>query len=253
MKQEPKRTAPELCRADFEQILRNSLVQNGIPEPSQAETERFYLLTSHLITVNQTTNLTAIRTIPGIVSKHYADSLLLLSYLPQDARILDLGCGAGFPSLPLAILRSDLHIVALDSTDKKVRFVQECADLLSLSNLQTCSGRAEDSKTRSLLGGFDFVVSRAVARLNILAELALPYLKIGGALLAMKGARAEEEAEEALSAASVLGGSVPELIPQVLITEEGAEETRAILKIEKKKPTPNQYSRSYAAILKHPL
>lgn len=252
MKQETQKETSECSFSEFDTVLRNTFSQNELSAPTKTESEKFYHLTNHLITVNRTTNLTAIRTIPSIVAKHYADSLLLLPYLPQNARILDLGCGAGFPSIPLAIMRSDLCIVALDSTDKKVRFVQECADLLSLSNLTACSGRAEDAKIRAELGSFDFVVSRAVARLNILAELSLPYLKIGGSLLAMKGAKAEEEAKEALHASSVLGGTAPALFPHTLFAEEGAE-ARAILKVQKKKATPDIYPRAYAAILKHPL
>lgn len=215
--------------------------------------QRFYRFTEHLLEVNTHTNLTAIREPVGVVDKHYIDSLLAMHLIPEGARVLDLGCGPGFPSIPLAIMRPDLEITALDSTAKKIDFVQKSAEILQLSSLKGVSGRAEDAKLRKELGKYDIVVSRAVARLNILCELCLPYLKIGGSLVAMKGAKYEEELAEAASAIKILGAETTKIEQKELITAENQAETRGMIVIQLKKQPPAQYPRAYAAILKKPL
>ena len=237
----------------FSQIFTSAATKNNISIPNEAQMLQFYRFTEHLLEVNAHTNLTAIREPVGIIDKHYIDSLLVMDMIPQGARVLDLGCGPGFPSIPLAIMRPDLEIVALDSTSKKIDFVQKSAEILQLSNLKGISGRAEDIKLRKELGKFDTVVSRAVARLNILCELCLPYLKFDGHLMALKGAKFEEELSEATNAVQVLGGKTLNIEQKILITAENQEETRGIIDIQLKKATPAQYPRAYAAILKKPL
>ena len=237
----------------FSQIFASAAAKNGILEPTEAQIQQFYRFTEHLLEVNAYTNLTAIREPIGIVDKHYIDSLLVMDMIPKGARVLDLGCGPGFPSIPLAIMRPDLQITALDSTSKKIDFVQKSAEILQLSNLNAVSGRAEDAKLKKSLGKFDIVTSRAVARLNILCELCLPYLKIGGSLMALKGAKYEEELIEATNAIKILGGETTKIEQKDLITTENQAEIRGIIEIQLKKETPTQYPRAYAAILKKPL
>ncbi len=238
---------------EFSSSFRQALAQNRLPDLSEQQIERFYQFATHLLTVNQTTNLTAIRTMPEVITKHFADSLLALPYLPTGASVLDLGCGAGFPSIPLCIARPDLHITALDSTAKKIEFVKSCVELLHLPNLKAVSGRAEDKALRQLLGFFDVVTSRAVARLNILCELCMPYTAVGGRLLALKASKADEELAEAKKAIVTLGGG--EVIPHNvdLVLGAGSIEPRCIIEIKKTRPTPTAYPRAYAAILKKPL
>ena len=237
----------------FSQIFTSAATKNNISTPSEAQMLQFYRFTEHLLEVNAHTNLTAIREPVGIVDKHYIDSLLVMDMIPQGARVLDLGCGPGFPSIPLAIMRPDLEIVALDSTSKKIDFVQKSAEILQLSNLNAVSGRAEDAKLKKELGKFDIVTSRAVARLNILCELCLPYLKIGGSLMALKGAKYGEELTEAANAIKILGGETLKIKQKDLVTKENQAETRGIIEIQLKKEPPSQYPRAYAAILKKPL
>lgn len=237
----------------FSQIFTSAAAKNGILTPNEAQMQQFYRFTEHLLEVNAHTNLTAIREPIGIVDKHYIDSLLAMYLIPEGSRVLDLGCGPGFPSIPLAIMRPDLQITALDSTSKKIDFVQKSAEILQLSNLNGVSGRAEDLKLKKNLGKFDIVVSRAVARLNILCELCLPYLRVGGNLIALKGAKYEEELAEATNAIKVLGGELAKTEQKELITAENQAEMRGMIVVELKKEPPAQYPRAYAAILKKPL
>ncbi len=236
---------------EFSSLFLEACDQNKLSRPTDAQITDFWRFTEHLMRVNQTTNLTAIRSIPDVIYKHYIDSLSVSHLIPQNARVLDLGCGPGFPSIPIAITRPDLTVVALDSTDKKIRFLNESAALLSKNNLKGVSGRAEDTKIRHELGQFDIVVSRAVSRLNILVELCLPYTQLGGKLLAMKGAKAIEELEEAKKAVATLGGT-PKDHEKPLVSNDSIEE-RHIIEITKIKETPAQYPRQYATIIKKPL
>ncbi len=238
---------------EFYPLFTFALAQNGIPSLKDTQIEQFYRFGVHLLKVNQITNLTAIRTMPEVITKHFIDSLLAAPYIPQGARVLDLGCGAGFPSVPLAIARPDLRIVALDSTAKKIAFVKESATLLELSNLSAISGRAEDAALRRVLGKFDIVTSRAVARLNVLCELCLPYVAIGGKLVALKASKGEEELTEAQNAIKTLGGSPAEAHLLSLALADSTKEPRCIICAAKRKETPAIYPRTYAAILKKPL
>jgi 16S rRNA (guanine527-N7)-methyltransferase len=239
--------------SEFSAIFDTVLAQNGFSAHASAENAaKFHQLTTHMLAVNEHMNLTAIKEPRAVVLRHYADSLTIAHLLPQNATLADVGCGAGFPSLPLAIVRPDLKILALDSTAKRIRYVQETADMLGCENLTALAARAEEAGKGAHRERYDVCTARAVAALPVLAELCLPLVRVGGKFLAMKARRGEEEWESAAAAVAKLGGK---LIARhtVTLTDGGEQDERIIFEIEKVKPTPAQYPRAYAKIVKNPL
>jgi len=215
--------------------------------------EQIYVFTTLLIETNKVMNLTAITEPKEIAVKHMADSLSCYdkTYFPKGAAVLDLGTGAGFPGIPLAILRPDLHVTFFDSLQKRLIFLKTVVSKIGISNAAFIHGRAEDEAHRAeYREQFDVVTSRAVARLNILTEWALPYVRIGGVFAALKGAQYEEELTEASSAISILGGTVAEIRPVHLI---GIEDKRAVLYIKKDRTSPKKYPRKPKIAAKNPL
>ena len=238
---------------DFQARFERAAAQNGVARVTSEQIRQFYEFNNYLLEVNKTTNLTAIRDLGNVIYKHDIDSLLASEYIPEGARVLDLGCGPGFPSIPLAIVRPDLSIAALDSTAKKIAFVKGVAARLGLDNLVAVSGRAEDASVIESLGEFDVVVSRAVARMNVLAELCVPYVKIGGLFVALKGAKGDEEVAEARGGLSKLGCAEAVICAKQLVLSDNTAESRCIVVAKKEKATPKGFPRAYAAIMKKPL
>lgn len=244
---------------DFYDYLAAALHQNGMTDFSRDEAlaASLYALTCRMLEVNEYMNLTTIKQPHDIIMRHYVDSLTVAAHIPTGATVLDIGCGAGFPCLPLALARPDLHITAIDSTEKKVRYVGETAALLGISpdTLTAVAMRAEEggSVGGQLREKFNIVVSRAVAHLSVLGELALPCLKIGGTLIALKGAKAAEEMEDA-KGLRVLGASPARLIPTPLTPPDSSEsDSHALVMLDKCEKTPKIYPRKYAQIVKKPL
>ncbi|MBR7099119.1 MAG: 16S rRNA (guanine(527)-N(7))-methyltransferase RsmG, partial [Clostridia bacterium] len=192
---------------DFYRLYCDIFRQNSLDRFCDEETaHHFFHFTELLIEENSHTNLTAIREIPDIISKHYADCLLAESHFPSHAKVLDMGCGGGFPTIPLAIVRPDLSITAVDSTRKKINFVQKAVDHLKSHNVTPLCARAESEELRKYYETFDVATSRAMARLSVLSELTLPFVRVNGELIALKGTKAQEEIKEAHNAIRILGG-----------------------------------------------
>lgn len=215
--------------------------------------QRFYALTQHMLEENEKYNLTAITEPERIILNHYADCASLVLELPKRAKIIDVGCGAGFPSLPIAILRGDVTVAALDSTAKRTSYVEGAARLLGLDNLKTLTMRAEDAgKSPELRERFDIATARAVAELRVLSELCLPLVKVGGRMIAMKGKNAEFELSGAKRAIATLGGKNP-TVKTVNLTDGKESVTHPLIFIEKAAKTSDKYPRPFAQISKKPL
>ena len=216
--------------------------------------KKFYDLTVHMLEVNEYMNLTAITEPEAVILRHYVDSLTVSDQLPQGARVIDIGCGAGFPTLPLAIVRPDLHILALDSTAKRIDYVAQIAQMLGLNHVEAVASRAEDAAAvgTPLRESFDCAISRAVANLPVLCELCLPFVAVGGRFVAMKAAQADREVELARGGIAKLGGRLTSVVPLELVGNEGKEERNLIL-TEKIEKTQKIYPRNYAQIKKKPL
>ena len=229
------------------------IMQKNFPDGRYDEyADKFEILYNELVDYNEKVNLTAVTDPKGAVAKHFADSLLIEEYIPQGAALCDVGCGGGFPTLPLAIVRPDLKITALDSTEKKLRFVALMAEKLGL-NVVTLPARAEEAgHDPEYREGFDCVCARAVARLNILSELCLPLTRVGGKFISCKAAIGREELAEAADGIEKLGAT-PEIIKETELITAEEKQARAVFVFSKDNETPAAYPRHYSKISKKPL
>ena len=243
-----------LNEQEFISSLSRAFSENGLSHLLSAEKSKMlFTLTEIMLTGNEKYNLTAITEPEKIILNHYADCVAIADKFPSGASIIDVGCGAGFPTLPLAIVRPDLKILAVDSTEKRINYVNKTAQALGLSGVKAVAMRAEDgAKMPEFREKFDVATARAVASLRILCELCLPFVRVGGKMLAMKGKNAEFELPEAKKALAVLGTRGAK-IENITLKGNGEELTRPLVVIEKSAKTPASYPRPYAQISKKPL
>lgn len=239
---------------EFESLYCDIFERNGLKEYiSDQNIELFHRLTKRMLEVNAVMNLTALDTPEKIIPLHYTDCALAVDRFPEGATVADVGCGGGFPTLPLAILRPDLQITGIDSTGKKVQYVADTAKLLGLDNVKTMTARAEElGRDPAWRETFDVVTSRAVARMNLLDELCMPLCRVGGRLIFLKGAAGQAEVAEAAVGIARLGGGVPACEDMTLYTT-GETEARTLVTIEKTAETPREFPRSFGQIKKRPL
>lgn len=228
-----------------------NLLQNYIKDYKITLTEnqykQFQKYFELLVEWNEKMNLTAITDESGVALKHFADSLSLLNFvdIPQNSTLADVGTGAGFPGVVLKIARPDIKLTLIDSLNKRLVFLGEVCAQLGIE-AELIHSRAEDgARDEKLRENFDFAVSRAVARMNVLSEYCLPYVKVGGAFCAMKGAQANEEFKESLNAINTLGGKLEKKYFFEL-PENGGE--RAIAVVRKVRNTPQKYPRQSGKI-----
>ena len=230
----------------FNDILREKAEKSGITL-TEEQIEKLRIYYELLVEWNEKMNLTALTEPDDVALKHFCDSILLLSYadVKEGSSLIDVGTGAGFPSVPIKIVRPDIKLCLLDSLNKRLVFLQEVVDKLGLENVKIVHARAEDGARKAdLREKFDYSTSRAVAQLNVLSEYCLPYVKVGGSFLAMKGKYNEEEIDNAKSAIKTLGGKIEMVDTYNLIdTSE-----RTIIQIKKISDTDKRYPRTSAKI-----
>ena len=198
--------------------------------------EKYY---DYTIKINQQFNLTAITEKNEFAIKHFLDCALAEKFLPKNATVVDIGAGAGFPSVPLKILREDLTIVMVDSLNKRVNFLNDVIFLLGLKNISAVHARAEDF-AKQKREYFDVSIARAVANLSTLSEYCLPLTKVGGMFLSLKGQAGQEEVELAQNAITILGGKLERVEYQKI---EEIDSDRCFVLIKKIKPTLAKYPR----------
>ncbi len=205
--------------------------------------EQFAAYSALLKEWNEKMNLTAIVDDDGIAIKHFLDSILPLAHIdfPEGASLADVGTGAGFPGLPIKIVRPDFQVTLIDALNKRVKFLETVCDALHLSGVSCIHGRAEDlGKDKDYREQFDVLTSRAVANLKVLCEYCLPFVKVGGVFVALKAQEVEEELLTAKPMIGTLGGKVEQVIDAPL---PQTDMMRKLVVIRKVAPTPSQFPR----------
>lgn len=219
---------------------------------SNEQINKFSQYARLLVEWNEKMNLTAITDPEGIVIKHFLDSLSIAEFIPDETKtLIDVGTGAGFPGIPLKVIRENLKVTLLDSLEKRVKFLNEICNNLMLKEILSVHGRAEDfGVDKNYRERFDFVTARAVANLPVLLEYCLPFVRIGGMFLAMKGPDAKEELIESQKALNILGGEVKDV---KFFTLPHSDIERYVILIKKCRHTPTNYPRKSGKPTKQPI
>lgn len=231
----------------FEFILPQTEGFAPLNAEQQKQLERYAEL---LVEWNEKMNLTAITEPKDIAIKHFLDCLMIFKYarIPQNASVIDIGTGAGFPGIVMKIARPDIKLTLLDSLNKRIEFLNTVCNELMLDNVITVHSRAEDGAMK-YREQYDFAVARAVANMRVLCEYCIPYVKVGGSFIAMKGANASTETDEATGAIKILGGKLSSV--DLFSIEDCGE--RGIISVKKISQTPTKYPRNPGKISKQPL
>ncbi|MCX7885118.1 MAG: 16S rRNA (guanine(527)-N(7))-methyltransferase RsmG [Caloramator sp.] len=237
---------------DFIELMKKGCKIYGI-DIEDEKIEKFIKYKEMLKQWNEKINLTAITEDEGIIKKHFLDSISIFSsgVIKENHYVIDIGTGAGFPGIPMKIMMPSLNVLLLDSLNKRINFLNEVIKELSLNNIKAIHGRAEDIVRESeYREKFDIVTARAVANLTILSEYCIPYIKVGGYFIAMKGPSSDDEIRESKNAIGTLGGKLKEIV-DVKIYDEQMQHKLVI--VEKVKSTDKKYPRKAAQIEKRPL
>ena len=235
---------------EFSKLMKEKLKELNT-DLSDIQLEQFYNYMNILIEWNKFMNLTGITEPEEVITKHFIDSLTVLDKVDKSASVIDVGTGAGFPGIPIKIVLPNTKIVLLDSLNKRIKFLNEVIEKLGLKNIETIHGRAEEyGKNKNHREKYDIAIARAVAPLNILLEYLMPFAKVNGKCLCMKGSSSEEEIENSKNAIKVLGG-------KLVKTEDfyipNTDMKRRIVQVNKVKETNNKYPRKAGTPAKEPL
>ena len=220
-------------------------------EINEEQIKSFEKYMNLLLEWNEKINLTAITQPDEVKLKHFVDSLTVLKYINDDDKVIDIGTGAGFPGIPLKIMKENTKITLLDSLNKRINFLNIVIETLNLRNIQAIHGRAEEiARNKLYREKYDVAVSRAVANLSTLTEYMLPFVKVGGKCICMKGANVNEELERAQNAIKELGGEIKR-VDNFYLSDNDNE--RNIIVIKKIKETNPKYPRKAGTPSKEPL
>ena len=225
---------------EFSNSLKKYSNKVGI-ELTDEQVSSFYKYMGMLLDWNEKINLTAITEPNEVIMKHFVDSITINKYVDKNASVIDVGTGAGFPGIPLSIIRSDSKVTLMDSLNKRIKFLDEVINENNLINVQTIHSRAEElGNNTKYREQFDIATSRAVASLNVLLEYLLPFVKVGGYCICMKGANVEDEIKDAKKALEVLNGEIVDIESFNL---PDTDYSRNIVIVKKTGNTPKKYPR----------
>lgn len=234
---------------EFEKLFIEECKRNNI-NIEDINIEKFYNYMLGIIEWNDKINVTAITEKKEFLVKHFIDSLTISRFIEDGKRLIDIGTGAGFPGIPLKIAYPNMEVTLIDSVNKKLNVIREVSNSIKLDKLEIIHSRAEDLANNSKYREqYDYVTTRAVSNLSTIAEYMIPFLKIGGKAICMKGPNYEDELKDAEKAISILGGKI-EKVENLLISNEIE---RNIIIISKIKSTPNKYPRGQGKPLKEPI
>lgn len=220
-------------------------------EITDEQISKFYKYMELLVDWNNKMNLTAITEPNDIILKHFIDSITIENSIKNDSKVIDVGTGAGFPGIPLSIIRNDLKITLMDSLNKRINFLDEVIKENCLNNVDTIHSRAEElGRNKDYREQFDVATSRAVASLDVLLEYMLPFVKVGGDCVCMKGSNIDEELENSKKALTLLNGKIENIIKFELPESDYG---RNIIVVKKTASTPGRYPRKPGTPSKEPL
>lgn len=234
------------------ELLKKGIEEYGI-NLSEIQIEQFMKYKNILQEWNKKINLTAITEDDEIIKKHFIDSISVVKsrIINDGVSIIDVGTGAGFPGIPIKIVMPSVKVILLDSLNKRINFLNEVIRELGLNNIETIHGRAEEmARDEKYREKFDVAIARAVANLTVLSEYCIPYVKLGGHFISMKGPSADEEIQQSKNAIGTLGGKLKEIVETKILDEEI---NHKLIIVEKIKNTDEKYPRKAGQIEKKPL
>lgn len=237
---------------DFYDLMAKSAEEVGL-QLSKQQYEKFIIYMKLLQEWNEKINLTAIVNDEDVIKKHFIDSIKAFkrNEFKTAGNLIDVGTGAGFPGIPIAIMKDDINVTLLDSLNKRINFLNTVINKIGISNVTTIHSRAEDgARDVKLRERFDIATSRAVANMSVLSELCLPYVKNGGSFIALKGPSVDQEIEESINAIKILGGKLIEVCE---VNIEGTELKHNLVVVKKVKECAKIYPRKAGVITKNPL